>query len=183
MRLPCDLHEKPIVDIVEETIKNIFSDSLAQGKQPKNIYIAGHSLGAALATISGLHISQTLDDIGQKGKANVSLYTFASPRVGNQDFTKECSKSFRTYRITNSEDIVPGVAPGVFRLVGQEMIPSKGIFNIRKILGFITRGVTDDVYEHVGYPICFTSQLGGISSNHNMNATYCHALRSIRQEQ
>jgi hypothetical protein len=172
-----DLHTKPIVEIVEGTINNIFSDSLEQGKQPKNIYIAGHSLGAALATISGLHISRTL-----KEKANVSLYTFASPRVGNQDFAEECSKSFRTYRIANSEDIVPGIPPGVFKIVGQEMIPSNHISKIRKILDFITRGVTDDVYEHVGYPICFTSQLGGVSSNHNMNAVYCHALRSIRRK-
>lgn len=174
------LHQKPIVEIVKNSIENIFTDSLEQDKRPKNIYIAGHSLGAALATISGLHISRTLDKIGQKEKANVSLYTFASPRVGNHDFAKECRNSFRTYRIANSEDIVPGIPPGVFRLVGEEMIPSKNITNIRKILNFITRGVTDDVYEHVGYPICFTSQLGGISSNHNMNATYCHALRSIR---
>ena len=111
------------------------------------------------------------------------MYTFASPRVGNQKFVKEYSNRFRAYRIANSEDIVPGVPPGTFRILGEEMLPSPALSKLNRALKFLTRGTTDDIYEHVGYPTSFTCQLGGISSNHNMNATYCSALRNIQNTQ
>ena len=177
-----ELHKKTILETVEECFKSEF---IEKDQKPNRIYVTGHSLGAALATISALHLAKLLNiDLStEKTKPRIFLYTFASPRVGNQKFVKECSNRFRAYRIANSEDIVPGVPPGTFRILGEEMLPSTALSKLNNALKFLTRGTTDDTYEHVGYPTSFTCQLGGISSNHNMNATYCSALRNIQNTQ
>ena len=174
------LHKESIHDTIDKTFRNAFKISEEQDKRPRRIFISGHSLGAALATIAGLHISRTLEAIGQREKAEIISYTFASPRVGNHDFAKECNMRFMTYRIANSEDAVPGVPPAVFRFIGEEMIPSSGYNKAKDLAAWLTGGLTKDIYEHVGYPIVFTSQVGAISSNHNMNATYFHVLHKLR---
>ena len=170
------LHEESILETVEKCFQREFHE---QDKIPKSIYVTGHSLGGALATISALHLAQflKLDLSREETESRIFLYTFASPRVGNQKFAEECSQKFRAYRIANSEDIVPGVPPGTFRVFGEEMLPPSVVLKLRKALGFITNGTTEDIFEHVGYPTCFTCQLGGVSSNHNINATYCDILR------
>jgi len=113
-------NNESIFESVKKTINNVFTE----GKKPENIYIAGHSLGAVLATISSLHISRLLRDIEPEGKTKVSLYTFASPRVGNKAFAEECSKSFTTYRIVNTKDIVPEVPFAAFKLLALTLILS-----------------------------------------------------------
>lgn len=70
------------------------------------VYCAGHSLGAALATIAALDLRKVV------GIEDVRLYTFGSPRVGNYVF----ARWFETivtehWRFTHNRDIVPSVAP------------------------------------------------------------------------
>ena len=72
------------------------------------LVLSGHSLGAAVATLSGI-------DLIQRGY-NVSLYTFGSPRIGNKDFSDyagalfaNLSDSFNSYRFTHNRDIIPHV--------------------------------------------------------------------------
>ena len=62
------------------------------------IFITGHSLGGALATLGAAHLS---------GWNPTACYTFGAPRVGDQGF----SSSLRTpvYRVVNPRDPVPGV--------------------------------------------------------------------------
>lgn len=64
------------------------------------LFITGHSLGAALATLT---LSQILHDHGASTKA--CAYTFGSPRVGNTDFAHSMN-SANLYRIVNNDDIV-----------------------------------------------------------------------------
>ena len=61
----------------------------------KPLYITGHSLGAAIATI----VAAVLGD-----KASM-LITFGSPRVGTADFVK--SINVNHYRVQNNDDDVP----------------------------------------------------------------------------
>ncbi|MGD8947320.1 MAG: lipase family protein [Desulfobacterales bacterium] len=70
------------------------------------IWMTGHSLGAALATLAG-------DRYG-----NVQgVYTFGSPRVGDDDFKKNFE--VEAYRIVNNKDIVTRVPPpGRYKHVG-----------------------------------------------------------------
>jgi hypothetical protein len=68
--------------------------------QKKNlkIWFTGHSLGAALATLA----ADRYDNVQ-------GLYTFGSPRVGDQDFKDDFQVT--TYRFVNNSDIVTRVPP------------------------------------------------------------------------
>ena len=67
-----------------------------------DIIITGHSLGAAIATIAACR----LHAMGYK----VSLYTFGSPRVGDEQFASTF-KDIPTYRFVNNNDVVCKVPP------------------------------------------------------------------------
>jgi triacylglycerol lipase len=80
------------------------------------IWITGHSLGGALATLSA----------SRYGSAQ-GVYTFGSPRVGNEIFKKNLEA--KIYRFVNNDDIVPRVPPpGKYVHVGKlKFIDSDGI--------------------------------------------------------
>jgi len=79
-------------------------------RQGLKIWLTGHSLGAALATLA----ADRLPDVQ-------GLYTFGSPRVGDKGFQSHFR--VKTYRLVNGKDIVPTVpGEGPFRHVG-ELIP------------------------------------------------------------
>lgn len=71
----------------------------------RTIWLTGHSLGGALATLA---VDRLLDGWKING-----LYTFGSPRVGDKKFRKQFDAQFRhrTFRFVNDEDIVPRVPP------------------------------------------------------------------------
>jgi len=72
------------------------------GKVPT--VICGHSLGSALATLYA--ISTANNSGGQSG--DLSVYTFASPMVGDQTFADTYNKSpLENYRICNIQDVIP----------------------------------------------------------------------------
>ena len=74
--------------------------------EAKNVYITGHSLGGALASLTALMVSQL---------GNIHCVTFGSPRVGDIEFAKlfnatvadiESSKYY-SCRFTTEDDPVP----------------------------------------------------------------------------
>lgn len=74
----------------------------------KQIICIGHSLGAALATLCAADLKNNLP-----GKA-ISVYTFGSPKVGNDEFAKAYNKLVpQTYRIVNGVDMVPNLPPDI----------------------------------------------------------------------
>ncbi len=86
----------------------------------KPLYITGHSLGAAIATVVAMELAIRVPAI----RDQIRLYAFAGPRVGDAAF----AKSFRrlvpnAYRIANIADVVPSLPPsqmgGGFVHVGQ----------------------------------------------------------------
>jgi len=96
---------------LEDYVSNLQKNNL-------KIWITGHSLGAALATLAA-------DRYG-----NVQgLYTYGSPRVGDQDFKKDFNVN--TYRFVNNSDIVTKVPPpGLYCHVGElKYIDSEGIIH------------------------------------------------------
>ncbi|GLJ49660.1 hypothetical protein SUGI_1053510 [Cryptomeria japonica] len=75
-----------------------------------SITSTGHSLGAALATLSAYDIRKNLctDHI------LVTVFAFASPRVGNLGFAKRVKEiGVKVLRFVNKRDVVPRV-PGLF---------------------------------------------------------------------
>lgn len=85
----------------QEEINKIWHNILEVMEAQKcyHLYICGHSLGGAMATIAASRL-------GDKVSA---LYTYGSPRSGNSQWTK--SIQCPHYRHVNNNDIVPKVPP------------------------------------------------------------------------
>jgi hypothetical protein len=74
---------------------------------PRTLWMTGHSLGAALATLAADRYKQVQ-----------GLYTFGSPRVGNPEFKKHFR--VRAFRVVNNGDLVTTVPPtGFYEHVGE----------------------------------------------------------------
>lgn len=93
---------------------DITSALLEMESSRKVLWICGHSLGAALATLAAAYLSDTDNEIN-------GVYTFGSPRVGDQDFADAYDTRLkrRTNRFINNEDIVTRVPP---RAMGYEHV-------------------------------------------------------------
>lgn len=74
-------------------------------REKRRLWVTGHSLGAALATLATakLRIEKAIPVTG--------LYTFGSPRVGNEDFARNFDADFyyQNYRVVNNNDVVPRI--------------------------------------------------------------------------
>lgn len=94
--------------------------TLAEADNIQWVTVAGHSLGAALATLLGL------DAALNGGVKSVQVYTYASPRVGELMFQHTYDSVLpNTYRLHNRSDIVPKVPFFPYVHVGSdiELVP------------------------------------------------------------
>jgi triacylglycerol lipase len=73
--------------------------------KPCPVYIAGHSLGGALATMATAELAN--DEDASVRDSIAACYTFGSPRVGDGSFDQYVKVPL--YRVTNGVDIVPAV--------------------------------------------------------------------------
>jgi triacylglycerol lipase len=80
------------------------------------LFITGHSLGGALATLAAAKLQAF-------GYPVQGIYTFGSPRVGDMEFFNHFSQIFpdRAFRFVNNNDVVTRIAPRSFgyKHVGQ----------------------------------------------------------------
>ena len=116
------------------------------------LYIAGHSLGGALATMA-------LPDIGARmGRRPIFLYTYGSPRVGDNTFVTAFNQRYyeNSFRIANTSDMV-GLIPPPAPIVG----------------------TVGGYFSHVDTPIGFTVQFEDVAKNHDIK-TYLSALQDSR---
>jgi triacylglycerol lipase len=81
-----------------------------------SLVLTGHSLGASLATLYATELA------GSSPGTNIDLYTYASPRTGDQNFVQyfDSKSNITSYRIYNEPDIVPTVPFGL----GYTQIPT-----------------------------------------------------------
>lgn len=185
-------------DIEQKSIYKAISEYFSSQNLDINadIYVTGHSLGGALATIAAMDIAEK-----DKLRTPINLYTFASPRVGDNKFAdkfnqfvsedqddKEDNKKIKAFRFANSEDIVPKVPFPVWFKSGLDLTQKPLLELARTTFNKITGGIFDKDYQHVGVSVYFTHQArrfndGGslketatIGDNHNMTRTYCGAL-------
>jgi hypothetical protein len=108
--------------------------------KPDYTVVTGHSLGSALSTLASV-------DIVSFGYKNVLSYNFASPRVGNQDFSSLVKAlNFPFYRIVNDADIVPTLPSSVF----------PNFDNVEQPY----------IFEHCGTPVYFTVNRSSLLNNH-----------------
>lgn len=80
-----------------------------------SITITGHSLGSALAILSGYDIVETgLNVLGDSRAVPVCVFSFAGPRVGNVRFKERVELlGMKVLRVVNVHDVVPK-SPGLF---------------------------------------------------------------------
>jgi hypothetical protein len=85
-------------------------DELAMTGNFTNLYITGHSLGAALAFLAFPDFSQNVSMID-----NVIMYNFAGPAAGDSNWVTTYEGEFATnrisFRIVNTNDLVPMLPP------------------------------------------------------------------------
>ncbi len=94
-------------EALEEVWSDLFSYITQLDRRGCKIWITGHSLGAALATLCG----------SRYGRVQ-GVYAFGSPRVGNEGFKEHLG--VKIYRIVYKSDIVTRVPPpGVYVHVGE----------------------------------------------------------------
>ncbi|KAJ4967692.1 hypothetical protein NE237_014393 [Protea cynaroides] len=73
-----------------------------------HIYVTGHSLGGALATLLALELSS--GQLAKCGAISVTMYNFGSPRVGNKKFAEIYNEKVKdSWRVVNHRDIIPTV--------------------------------------------------------------------------
>jgi len=92
----------------------IFSDiwediwnTLKNERNGRNLWVTGHSLGGALATLT---VARLIFE--EKQQVN-GLYTFGQPRVGDKKFADRFNNDFKkfTHRFENERDLVPLTPP------------------------------------------------------------------------
>ncbi|WP_407944235.1 lipase family protein [Paenibacillus durus] len=108
------LTHRGFTDIYSSARSGIIS-ALTRLSPDKTLYITGHSLGAALATLCAIDIA------ANTVYSSPNLFTFGSPRVGDPAFAKAFSKYVRnSYRIANLFDVVTYAPPSVYKLPKRE---------------------------------------------------------------
>ncbi|KAK6740410.1 hypothetical protein RB195_008709 [Necator americanus] len=79
-------------------------ENLTTYYQNYEIWVTGHSLGGALATLAASVVA------GKHNRTNVKLVTFGQPRVGDETFAKKHNEMVNfSYRVIYWSDVVPTV--------------------------------------------------------------------------
>ena len=132
----------------------VFLNNLPNGT---NLYITGHSQGAAVCGVFHLWLATFVPD-----KFNIKTYAFAPPSIGNQHFATlvDQAPTFGLYRVINPRDLIPHAYADILEVIS-EGIPTtvpfflKVIFYaIHKILNFLGRDFT-----HVGETIILENDI------------------------
>ena len=133
---------KGFVDVYEKVRSQIINTiKINDPNKLKTIIVTGHSLGAAIATLTGI-------DLIKNGYLNNIVYTFASPRIGDQLFADLVNNSLKLYRIVNVSDVIPNLPLAV----------EPNFVNPENPL----------IYEHCGEVVYFSDNWFSIVNNHLM---------------
>ncbi|MGH7788324.1 MAG: lipase family protein [Candidatus Binatia bacterium] len=93
-----------IYETVHEAIVETVEALIAQGGYT-TLYVTGHSLGAALATLAA-------PELEARTTLQPQLYNFASPRVGNLVFAPRYNALVPiSWRVVNTNDVAPTLPP------------------------------------------------------------------------
>ncbi|HEX8650139.1 MAG TPA: lipase family protein [Pyrinomonadaceae bacterium] len=138
---------------IYSSMRSAVLNALGMAGSGSVLYFTGHSLGGALSTLA---VPDVLTNSNfQNSGAKMFHYSLASPRVGDPDFAYQYnSQAVTTYRIVNTEDIVPDSPLSV---------------------------ALDSLYKHVGTPVDFTAQYDSIGGNHDHLNSYNYALNNPDQ--
>lgn len=106
-----DQGEKPYGVLLAERLKE---------NPSARVYLTGHSLGGAVATIEAARLLSAGVNQNQ-----LSVVTFGAPAVGNQAFADQYGKQINLRRITMKGDPVKGILQGIsgdYKQFGEEVV-------------------------------------------------------------
>lgn len=88
------------------------------GGAPWRVYLTGHSLGGALATLAAFDAAAT--EFASGSVEGLTLYTFGSPRVGNGAFAAAFDRAVPdAWRVTNANDVIARIPRAIgYRHIG-----------------------------------------------------------------
>lgn len=69
---------------IQDKLKNIITIYLKKNKK-MHIFLSGHSLGGAVATLSSYHLMNHFKEIIGSKKMNIITYVFGSPKIGTRE--------------------------------------------------------------------------------------------------
>ncbi len=114
----------------------------------RSLWITGHSLGGAIATVMAAVVANLSDHPIQ------GVYTYGQPRVGDPDFCKRYNQKLGncTFRHVNNYDLVPHIPPRRFTLLEQALFNADD--NILSKFLDLAKAVTHKEkvyqYDHIG---------------------------------
>ena len=109
-----------------------------------SVYVTGHSLGAALAHLAAAGIAAEFG-------VQPTSYTFSGPRAGDSGFAASAQNAgLKTWRIFNTEDIVPTVPPAAVQMA----TPNMGMHGLTLMTQALSSFVKLSTigYQHIGHP-------------------------------
>lgn len=114
--------------LFEETVKALKdaeAKSAEEGRAPLPLYIAGHSLGGAIATVFAQALAVQEPEVAARV---AGVYTWGAPRSGDAAFARAFTTAYgdRSYRVRLAGDIVPFLIPSWlgYRHCGNEIFVS-----------------------------------------------------------
>jgi triacylglycerol lipase len=101
---------KGFQDAIDHIWEQLLVTILQFRQQDQRVFLVGHSLGGALATLASVRLMRAHQPVA-------ALYTYGSPRVGDRDFRAEFNGLLldRAFRFINDED---GVARLPMKMLG-----------------------------------------------------------------
>ncbi|MCC6759041.1 MAG: lipase family protein [Candidatus Omnitrophica bacterium] len=108
----------------------------------QTLWVTGHSLGGALATLAVDRLTEKLMDVS-------GLYTFGQPRVGDRKFADNFDRNMKRYsfRFVDDQDIVTKVPFPPYKHVGNEyFFDRQGKLHTQRIWGAWFASASESVY-------------------------------------
>ncbi|GMJ06649.1 DEFECTIVE ANTHER DEHISCENCE 1 [Hibiscus trionum] len=161
------------VPSLQESIREEIARLLqTYGDEPLSLTITGHSLGAALATLTAYDIKTTF-----KRAPMVTVMSFGGPRVGNRSFRCQLEKQgTKVLRIVNSDDLITKL-PGFVLEEGVDVSKDRNIY-VAGLPNWIQKRVEDTqwVYAEVGRELRLRSRKCPYFKS--LNVATCHDLKT-----
>ena len=159
-------------EMVREESKRLLQ---TYGDEPLSLTIAGHSLGAALATLAAYDIKTTFNRV----PVLVTVISFGGPRVGNRSFRQLLDKQgTKVLRIVNSDDVITKL-PGFVIDGDQNDVADKGdLISMASFPSWIQKRMEDTqwVYAEVGRELRLSSKDSPYLNS--INVATCHDLKT-----
>ncbi|MCE3051370.1 Dolichyl-diphosphooligosaccharide-protein glycosyltransferase subunit dad1 [Datura stramonium] len=161
---------------LQETIREEIAGILSTYcHESLSITITGHSLGAALATLTAYDITTKFND--GHDLPMVTVLSFGGPRVGNKSFRCHLEKNgTKVLRIVNSDDPITKV-PGF--VIDDDDVSSREDAALARLPRWLLKCMEDTrwVYAEVGKELKLSSK-GNVATCHDLK-TYLHLVNNF----